>query len=119
MGRRRRECYLCGETYNYCPTCSQDKMKPSWMSLFHSESCKDIFDICTRFNLKEISKSEAQKALGTCDLTNKSNFKSYVQSDLENIFVEEPKAKRSKKVTKEPAIENHKSHEVVIKKENK
>ena len=30
MGRRSRECYLCGAKYSYCPTCSQDKMKPAW-----------------------------------------------------------------------------------------
>lgn len=110
MGRRTRECYLCGSTYQYCPTCSQDKMKPAWMSEFHSESCKNIFDICTRFNMKLMSKSEAQDALNACDLSNKANFKSYVNRDLEVIFAEEPK-KKAKKAESE-------SHEVVIKKEN-
>lgn len=90
MSRRNRECYLCGEKYNYCPTCSQDKMKPAWMSEFHSEDCMKIFDICTRFNMKLMSKSEAQENLKSCDLTNKENFKSYVQHDLEVIFAEEP-----------------------------
>ena len=93
MGRRNRECYLCGETYQYCPTCSQDKMKPTWMAEFHSENCKSIFDICTRFNMKLITKAEAQTALKECDLSNKANFKPYVQRDLENIFAEEPKTK--------------------------
>ena len=101
MGRRNRECYLCGESYQYCPTCSQDFAKPSWMSEFHNESCKNIFDICTRFNMGMISKIEAQDELKSCDLTNKENFKSYVQHDLEVIFAEEPK-----KVKKQ-------SHEVV------
>ena len=90
MGRRNRECYLCGEDYLYCPTCSQDKMKPAWMSEFHSENCKNIFDICTRFNMQLMSKTEAQNALNTYDLSNKANFKSYVQRDLDVIFKEEP-----------------------------
>ena len=89
MARRSRNCYLCGEKYEYCPTCSQDRMKPAWMSQFHSESCKNIFDICTRFNMGLITKEEAQAELSTCDLTNKENFKSYVQNDLENIFSKE------------------------------
>lgn len=96
MGRRTRECYLCGETYQYCPTCSQDRMKPSWMAEFHSENCKNIFDICTRFNMQLMSKEESKTALLECDLTNKENFKDYVQRDLKNIFAEEHK-KRGKR----------------------
>lgn len=111
MGRRNRECYLCGESYSYCPTCSQDRMKPTWMSEFHSESCKNIFDICTRFNMKLMSKTEAQVALKSCDLSNRENFKSYVQTDLDNILKDEEKVPTKAKKSK--------SHEVVIKKENK
>ena len=119
MGRRNRECYLCGKDYQYCPTCSQDKMKPAWMSEVHSENCKNIFDMCTRFNMQLMSKSEAQAALNACDLSNKENFKSYVQRDLEVIFAEEPK-KRGKRIEIQPvddAMIIEESHEVV-KKEN-
>lgn len=115
MGRRSRECYLCGQGYQYCPTCSQDRMKPSWMSEFHNENCKNIFDICTRFNMQLMSKSEAQEALTSCDLTNKASFKPYVQKDLENIFAKEPKPKRGLRA-KLPVIDevcNVESHEVV------
>jgi hypothetical protein len=91
-------------------------MKPTWMSEFHSESCKNIFDICTRFNMGMMSKSEAQEALNTCDLTNKANFKSYVQRDLEVIFAEEPKKKFKKA---EPVAIEPESHEVVKKEMNK
>lgn len=117
---KTRKCYLCGETYKYCPTCSNDKMKPSWMAEFHSESCKNIFDICTRFNMKLMSKIDAQEALKSCDLSNKENFKSYVQRDLEVIFANEPK-KRGKRIEINPiddAMNVDESHEVVIKKEN-
>lgn len=99
---KKRECYLCGAKYHYCPTCSNDKLKPAWMAEFHSESCKNIFDICTRFNLKRLTKAEAQDALKECDLSNKEKFKDYVQRDLENIFAAEPKAKRGKRVEIKP-----------------
>lgn len=95
--RKVRECYLCGEKYNYCPNCSNDRIKPTWMSEFHSEDCKSIFDICTRFNMQLLTKEDAKAALEKCDLSNKATFKSYVQRDLENIFAEEPKAKRGKR----------------------
>lgn len=123
MGKRTRECYLCGEKYSYCPTCSQDRMKPTWMAEFHNENCKNIFDICTRFNMKLINKTEAQKALSACNLSNKEKFKDYVQRDLANIFAkdEEPKNKKSKKVetnTIDETVKETKSHEVVNKTEN-
>ena len=130
MGRRTRECYLCGENYNYCPTCSQDKMKPSWMTEFHSENCKNIFDICTRFNMKLMSKSEAKDALSICDLSNQESFKSYVKRDILEIFKvdEEPKKRGKRAEIKiideamdiEPSVVESilESHEVVIKKEN-
>lgn len=91
MGRKTRECYLCGEKYHYCPTCSQDRMKPTYMAEFHDDNCKTIFDICTRFNMQLMSKEEAQKALSACDLSNKEAFKDYVKRDIANIFAEDVK----------------------------
>lgn len=98
MGRRTRECYLCGETYSYCPTCFQDRTKPAWMAEFHSENCKDIFDICTRFNMKLFTKEEAKEAIEKCDLSNKLNFRPSVQNTLSNLFkVEEALPESPKK----------------------
>ena len=114
MGRRTRECYLCNCKYEYCPTCSQDKMKPSWMAEFHNENCKNIFDIATRFNMQLLTKEEAKAAMEQCDLTNKENFKSYVQHDIDNIFAEEPKkrGKRAELNVVDEAV-NIELHEVV------
>jgi len=86
MGRKSRECYLCGESYKYCPTCTNDRTKPVWMAEFHSENCKDIFDICTRFNMEMLTKEEAQSAIEKCDLSNKLNFRPSVQNTLSNLF---------------------------------
>lgn len=131
MARRDRKCYLCSVSYKFCNTCSQDRMKPTWMSEFHSESCKNIFDICTRFNMGMLSKAEAQEELKACDLSNKENFKSYVQHDLDVIFAEDPvvvtieaeikEASEDKVIVKTNLKGNKKkaTHEVVIKKENK
>ena len=119
MGRRTRECLLCGTKYEYCHTCSQDKIKPTWMAEFHDENCKNIFDICTRFNMELMTKDEAKKALSVCDLSKKEAFKSYVQRDLSVIFTEEPKAKRNKTPVKqeELTVEATEAHEVVNKTE--
>lgn len=87
MGRRNRKCYLCDESYEYCPTCSQDRTKPSWMAEFHSENCKDIFDICTRFNMQLLTKDEAKLAVEKYDLSNKLKFRPSVQSTLSTILM--------------------------------
>lgn len=111
MGRRNRSCYLCGESYQYCPTCSQDRTKPAWMAEFHSENCKNIFDICTRFNMKMFTKDEAKEAIEKCDLSNKLNFRPSVQNTLSNllkvdeILLESPKPKRGKRIEAKPVDE--------------
>ena len=91
MGRKTRECKVCGQKYKYCPTCSQDKNKPSWMALLHEENCMKIWDICTRFNMELMSKEEAKEAILKCDLSKKETFVDFVQKDIENILFEEPK----------------------------
>jgi hypothetical protein len=62
-----------------------------------------------------MSKEEAKAALEKCDLSNKANFKSYVQKDLENIFAvpteEQPKPKRGKRA--ELNLFEDAAHEVV------
>ena len=123
MGRRTRECYLCGEIYHYCPTCTQDKNKPTWMIEFHNEDCKTIFDICTRFNMELLTKEEAQEALSKCDLSNKAKFKDFVKKDLKNILTEKkpaPTAEKVVKAAKTPVVEKTEPvHEVVNKTEEK
>ena len=89
MGKRTRECYLCGKKYSYCPTCSEDRTKPSWMIEFHEENCVKIFATCTEFNIGQLTKDEAKKALSNCDLSNKDAFAPYVQNDLSVIFAED------------------------------
>jgi hypothetical protein len=94
------------------------------MAEFHDENCKNIFDICTRFNMKLMDKSEAEKALLACDLSNKEGFKDYVQRDLANIFAEDPKPVQEKvtkpaaaKTAAPAATKTAKTHEVVETKE--
>lgn len=111
MARKNRECLTCGIKYSYCPNCN--RQSPAWMTEFHEENCKNIFEICTNFNMKLFSKNEAKAALEQCDLSNKENFKSFIQRDFEHIFApdEQPKLKRNKKA--EMPIFEEPAHEVV------
>ena len=95
MAKKNKVCLTCNTQYSYCPNCN--RKEPAWMGEFHAEDCKNIFDICTRFNMQMLTKEEAQRELAACDLSNKTNFKSFIQRDLENIYKEEPVFKRGKR----------------------
>lgn len=108
MAKKNKVCLTCNTQYAYCPNC--DRTAPAWMNEFHAENCKNIFDICTRFNMQMLTKEQAKVALATCDLSGKANFKSFVQRDLENIYREEPVLKRGKKAE---VVIDEAIHEVV------
>lgn len=106
MAKKEKICLTCNTKYSYCPNCN--KKDPTWMSEFHDENCKNIFDIATRFNMQLLTKEEAKEAMEKCDLSNKENFKDYLKRDLKNIFAEK---------TSKPAAKPAKAHEVVNKTE--
>ena len=117
MARRNRECRTCGEKYSHCPNCN--RTDPAWMSDFHAENCKNIYQICTQYNVGLLTKEQAAEALNTCDLSNKENFKECIQRDFANIFAVEAEIEEIK--NEEVVVEvapvhrkaKHKSHEVV------
>lgn len=119
MAKKNRQCSTCGTTYSYCPNC--DRSSPSWMANFHDENCKNIFQICTSFNVNVMTKHEAKAALEQCDLSNKENFALCVQRDLEKIFAPEEQPKKRNKRVEMPIFEELKDaldlHEVVTQEE--
>lgn len=127
---RNRTCYLCGRDYQYCPSCTEDRYRPAFMSAYCSQDCADIFDICTRYNMGVVTKEDAKEALLTKDLSRRENFKDCVKNDLnhiltvnpEEIVIEEPKVDAPKSEEKIPEKKsfknfmNYNTREVVKKK---
>lgn len=105
MARRDRQCLCCGTKYSYCPTCSTDKLKPTWMTEFCSESCKELFETATKYNLKKLTKSEAKEIIEKLELKEKSAYVECIQKDLENIFTEEKAVKKETIVEEAPVVE--------------
>ena len=64
-----RKCILCGNKYEYCPSCPKDAKKETWYAIYDSENCKNISKTLTDYNLNQITKSEAKTRLSDCDLT--------------------------------------------------
>ena len=104
MAKKNRKCATCGTKYSHCPNC--DRNAPYWMANFHEENCKNIFQICTQYNVGLLTKEQAKEALNACDLSNKENFTECIQRDFANIFaVEEPQPKKRHKKAEIPVMD--------------
>ncbi len=87
--RYPRRCLCCNTTYEYCPSCYDYRNLPLWMNSFHNENCKNIFETCTNYNFKLITKEQAKKALSNYDLSNRASFSDCVKRDIDAIMTEE------------------------------
>lgn len=69
MAKLNRKCIICGTRYSYCPHCSEDANKPTWMAIFCGENCKDIYTTLDDFRDGRMSKEDAQVVLNGLDLS--------------------------------------------------
>ena len=69
MAMLNRKCIICGTRYSYCPHCSEDANKPTWMAIFCGENCKDIYTTLDDFRDGRMSKEDAQVVLNGLDLS--------------------------------------------------
>lgn len=84
-----RQCLCCGTSYSYCNNCYDFRNYPLWMNSFHNENCKNIFETCTKYNFKLITKEQAKKDLSNYDLSNRASFSDCVKRDIDAIMAEE------------------------------
>ena len=113
--RYERKCLCCGTSYSYCNNCWDYRHLPAWMNSFHDENCKNIFEICTDYNLKLLTKDQAKSALSKCDLSNRDSFSDCVQRDL-NVILVEDKPVVEEQSKKKDSVKDESTHEVVTKK---
>lgn len=99
-----RKCIVCGTEYSYCPSCTQDRKKPKWMSRFDKEDCKDIFEIGCAFEQKKISALEANKQLDGKkipeNIVSPSLATTLAAIKTDKVFKEVDKTDKSEKVEK-------------------
>lgn len=98
-----RKCICCGEKYQYCPSCGNDRLKETWYSAFCSETCKDLWQTLSKYSMGFINKSQAIKLINTLPLKDKSKYVACVQRDLSKLF--EKEVKRNKSVKEQVIIE--------------
>lgn len=116
MASNNRTCLCCNTRYSYCPNCSgADRFAPSWKAEFCSETCKDLWLTCTRFNMERLTKQEAQDVIKSLPLKSISEYVPCVQRDLAVILKEDPKPRRSKRVAAQPIDEAANVESAIVK----
>ena len=118
MAKLNKTCAVCGTKYSYCPVCSADASKPSWMNMFCSENCKNLFQAATDYYAGELTPGKAKAIVRKSDLSNKINFKPSVQKFINAL--EDVKEDYSSPIVEQPekeekvVIEEVKAEEVKI-----
>ena len=87
MRKPNRKCVICGHEYFYCTSGCQDSLgKPSWMTSFCCENCKQIYEVVARYNFDKTTAQDARRILDNCDLSEKENFTSSTQRLIAEIY---------------------------------
>lgn len=89
----KRKCVCCGKEYDYCPSCPK-KDQPGWMVTFCSESCKELLNIVSAYNVKRVSKEAVIKYMSEHNL----EVDKYVDS-VKRVLNEVSGTKEIEKVT--------------------
>lgn len=68
MAKNNRTCIVCGKQYSYCPNCDGIE-KPLWLSIYHSDNCREIFQVINQHQFQHISDEDAIAKLKKLDLS--------------------------------------------------
>lgn len=94
--KNNKTCAVCHGEYSYCPNCKKDENKPTWMFVFCSENCHDIYKITSAYGRKDIIAKEAKDRLDKLDLSKLANF----GESYKKVISEIDEATKVKKVVK-------------------
>ena len=92
MAKLNRVCGICKTKYSYCPTCAADANKPTWMAVFCSENCREVYNVLNDCRYHSLSKKDAFNKLSALHLSCASTLPVYFKETL-NEILEEGKTK--------------------------
>ena len=88
-----RTCIICNSKYAYCNRCPGGKNVPSWKNLYDTEECKKVFEICSAYVNKLITKGDAMIKLKSFKIPSHLGDK-YQKIVDEIMHVEKPSIKK-------------------------
>ena len=90
-----RNCIVCGKAYYHCGHCKDSDAQSVWRNIYDTEECRKIFDICSAYVNKNMSKGDAIIKLKSFKLPD--HLKDKYQGIVDEIlYVEKPTIKRKK-----------------------
>ena len=89
MGKFDRTCVVCGKHYEYCTNCDRFLNYPTFMTMYCSKECVDLFDILSRFEAGQTSKEDAQKVLQGMDQNKMKMLKNSMANTYKKIIAED------------------------------
>lgn len=96
MGKFDRTCVVCGKHYEYCTNCDRFLNYPTFMTMYCSKECVDLFDILSRFEAGQTSKEDAQKVLQGMDQSKMKMLKNSMANSYKKIMTEDKSVKIEK-----------------------
>lgn len=89
MGKFDRTCVVCGKHYEYCTNCDRFLNYPTFMAMYCSKECVDLFDILSRFEAGQTSKEDAQTVLRGMDQNKIKMLKNSMANSYKKIMTED------------------------------
>ena len=95
MPNHTRQCIVCNQKYDYCKACPSSKNEPTWRAIYDTEECKKVFEICSAYINKHMSKGDAVIKLKSFNLPSRLNdhYKKIVD---EIMHIDKPAIKRKR-----------------------
>ncbi len=87
-----RKCVCCGKEYEYCPNCGK-KSQPLWMVSFCSETCKDLFNLVSAYNINRVGKVAVQTFVTEHNITG-TDYSEPIRKVLAQIEIKEAAPKK-------------------------
>lgn len=97
MGKFDRTCVVCGKHYEYCTNCDRFLNYPTFMTMYCSKECVDLFDVLSRFEAGQTSKEDAQKVLQGMDQNKMKMLKNSMANTYRKIIAEDEPVKIEEK----------------------
>ena len=91
MGKYDRTCIICGKHYEYCTNCDQFINYPSYMTMYCSKECVDLFDVLSSFEAGQTSKEDARKVLQGMDQGKMKMLKNSMAGSYKKMMAEDEK----------------------------
>lgn len=101
---RKRQCTCCTTMYEYCGRCEKYWYLPSWMEMFCSENCKNIWHIAADYKSNKIDKETAMRLLQDYDYSDLNKFQPSVRDAILEITVK-PASNVAEEVKKDEEVQ--------------